>query len=73
MHLKGDDILEASLLEAADNGPGASQTLAEEATLLGKDPTPQEARETTTCPPDCQEDTPEPKDAAGVVGPLDIQ
>ena len=42
MHLEGDDIFEASLLEAADNEPGAFPTLAEEATLLGKDPTSQE-------------------------------
>ena len=52
MYLKGDDILEVLLLEATDNEPGASLTLAEEPTLLGKDPTPQEAQETTTHPPD---------------------
>ena len=73
MHLKGDDILEASLLEAADNEPGASLTLAEEATLLGKDPTPWEAWETTICPPDCLKEIPEPKVTARVVGPQDIQ
>ena len=38
MYLKGDDILEALLLEATDNEPGASPTPAEEAALLGKDP-----------------------------------
>ena len=43
MCLEGDDILEASLLEAADNEPGASPTLTEEATLLGEDLTPEEA------------------------------
>ena len=40
MHLEGDDILEASLLEAANNKPGALLTLAEEAALLGKESTP---------------------------------
>ena len=41
MHLERDDILEALLLGATDNEPGTSLMLAEEATLLGNDPTPQ--------------------------------
>ena len=48
MCLKGDDVLEALLLQATDNEPGTSLTLAEEATLFGENPTPQEAQETTT-------------------------
>ena len=65
MQLKGDDM-EASLLEAADNEPGESLTLTEEATLLGKDPSPQEVQETTTHPPDYQEETHDAKGAAGL-------
>ena len=72
MHLKCDNVLEASLLEATDNQPGVSPTLAEEATLLGEDCTPQEPQETTTCPPDCLEEAPKPNVAAGVAGPLNF-
>ena len=71
MHLKGDDIVEALLLEATDNKLGAFQTLAEEAALLSEDPTPHEAWETTTFPPDHPEDIPKPKGTAGVVDPQD--
>ena len=46
MCLKGDDILEALLVKAADNEPRASFTPAEEASLMGEDPTSQEAQET---------------------------
>ena len=42
MCLEGDDMLEASLLEATDNEPGASPTPKEEVTLLGEDSAPQE-------------------------------
>ena len=49
-----------------------SLSLAEEAALLGEDPTPQEAWETTTHPPDDQEETTKSKVTARVVGPLDI-
>ena len=73
MCLKGDDILEASLLEVADNEPGASPSLAKETTLLGKDPTLWEAQETCTHPLDCLEETPKPDVTAGVAGLLDIQ
>ena len=61
--LKGDDILEALLLGATNNKSGTSPTMAEEASLLGNDPTPQGAWMITTCPSDCQE-TPKPKGAA---------
>ena len=57
MHLKGDDILEASLLRATDNEPGASLTHAEEAALQGDDPTPQEAQGIITHPSDFTMDT----------------
>ena len=73
MCLKGEDILEASLLRATDNEPGASPILVEETTLLGKDPTPQEAQEAITCSPDFPEETPKPKVTARVGDPLDIQ
>ena len=63
MHLQGDDMLEASLLGAADNKPGMSSILAEEAVLLG-DPTPQVTHAATTHPSDCPEETPEPKGTA---------
>ena len=61
MCLKGDDILEVSLLKAADNEQGTSLTLAEEATILGENPTPQEAQGTTIYPPGHPEETPETK------------
>ena len=44
MHLKGDDVMEALLLKVADNEPGVSPFLSEEATLLNKDPTPRRFR-----------------------------
>ena len=61
MHLEDYDIPEASLLKATDNEPGAFPTPVEEATLLGKELTPQEAWETTTHPPDHPEETPKPE------------
>ena len=61
MYIKSDDVLEALLFKAADNKPGAFLTLAEEATLLGKDPAPQKAQKITTCPLDHPEETPRPK------------
>ena len=73
MHLEGDDILVASLLKAADNEPGVSPTLAEDATLLGENHTSQEVQKTTTCPPDYLEETPEPEGTAGSVDPHDVQ
>ena len=57
MHLKEDDIMEASLLGAADNEPRASHTPAEDAALLGNDPTSQEAQ-ITTHPSNHSEETP---------------
>ena len=65
MYLKGDDTLEDSLLKATHNEPAASLTPAE-ATLLGEDHPSQEAWETTTCPADHPEETPEPKVTAGL-------
>ena len=56
MCLKGDDILAALLFEAAETEQGTSPTSAEEATHFGKDPSPTEAWEMTTCPPDHIED-----------------
>ena len=72
MHLEGDDILEASLLKAADNEPGASLTPAEVA-LLGKDPTSQEAWKTITCPPDQLEETSKAEGRARLADPQDAQ
>ena len=62
--LEGDDIMDASLFEAADNDPRVSPTLAEEAAFLGDDPTSQKGQKTTTSPPDHVEETPESKGAA---------
>ena len=72
MWLKGNNILEASLLEVADYEPGVSPNQAEEATLLGKDPRPQEAWKTTTHPPDCPEETPEPRVVTRVADPQNV-
>ena len=58
MYPYGDDILEASLPGATNNEPGVSLTLVEEATLLGNNPTPQEAQAITACPSNCSEETP---------------
>ena len=44
MHLSGDEIVEASLLEAMDDEPRTSPTLEEEATLLGEELELQEAQ-----------------------------
>ena len=66
---KGDDVLEALLLEATDNKPEEFPTLVEEATLLGEDPTTQEIYKTTTCPPDHPEVTSESTGAVRVVEP----
>ena len=73
MCIKGDDILEASLLKAADNKPRASQTSAEEATFLGEDPASQEAWKTTRHCPDHPEETPRPEGAAGLADRQDAQ
>ena len=48
--LDGDEIVEASLLGPADNGPRIPPTLTEEAVPLGDEPEPQEVQEATTCP-----------------------
>ena len=71
MCLEGDYIMETILLKASDNEPGISPTLAEEAALLGKDATPQEAQKTTTCPPDYLEEIPKPKGATELADPHD--
>ena len=47
--------------------------VAEEATLVGEDPTLQEAWETTTHSPDHPEETPKPKGTARIVDPQDAQ
>ena len=61
MHLKDDDILEISLLEATDNEPWTFLNLIEEATFSGEDPTSQDALEAATHPYDHLEETPSPK------------
>ena len=64
MCFKGDDILETSLLRAADNEPGESPTLPEENTLLGNDPTSEETWEITTHTSNHPKETSKPKEAA---------
>ena len=64
MCLKGDDIFEASLLGATDNESRMSPTWAEEAALLGDDPTPQGTQVITTCPSSYPEETPKTEGAA---------
>ena len=54
MCLEGGEIVEVSLLGPADDGPGMSLTLEEEAVLLGDEPDPQEAKEATTFPVNTQ-------------------
>ena len=50
MWLDRDEIVEASLLGPADNGPRAPATLEEEDVLLGDELELQEAQEATTSP-----------------------
>ena len=64
MHLKGDDILEAWLLGATDNEPGASLTPAEESTLLGAIILHPRKLRKLPHPSDHLEETPKPKGAA---------
>ena len=52
--------MEASLLEPADEEPGMSPTLAEEAVLLRDEPESQEAQETAVLPCEHLEDAPKP-------------
>ena len=75
MQLKGDDILEVSLLSLS---PMAYPTPVEEAVLMDDDdPKPQEAKVTTTCPSNNPEQAPQPKSAARlgwtVAGPQGAQ
>ena len=61
MWLGGDEIVEASLLGPANDGPGVPPTLEEEAVLLGDELEPQEAQEVTISLAECPE-TPKPKE-----------